>query len=99
MTRRELKTDRGIHVRRGVLLFQLLLVPPPCPPSFLRSWRAHSPRAAAAASGGVVLLGARSRGGWYGFRWVLGGQDCPANMRQTVAKTELAVQVRSAPLL
>ena len=62
MTRRELKTDRGIHVRRGVLLFQLLLVPPPCPPSFLRSWRAHSPRAAAAASGGVVLLGAGSRG-------------------------------------
>ena len=82
-----------------MLLFQLLLLPSPSLPSFLRSWRTHSSRAAAAASGGVVLLGAGSRGGWYDFCWVLGGQDCPANMRQTVTKTELAVQVRSAALL
>ena len=59
-------------------------------------------RAAAAASGarGMVLLGAESTGaGNYGFCWVLGGQDCPANMRQTVFKTKLVLQVRSVVLL
>ena len=41
----------------------------------------------------------RKQGGWYSFCWLLGGQDCPANMRQTFVKTMLAVQVRSVVLL
>ena len=49
--------------------------------------------------GGGGTASDKKQGGWYGFCWGLGGQDCPANMRQTVIKTELVVQVRFVVLL
>ena len=87
-----------LHVKRGVLLFQLRRLPSPSLPSSLRSWRATRHGQQQRPRVGWYCLG-QGVGGWYGFCWVLGGHDCPANMRQTVSKAELAVQVRSVALL
>ena len=106
MTRRELKTDRGNSAySREERCAAFSTSPSPLSFSPLLLAFVADPLLAGSSSGlgwghwWYCMLEAGNRGGWYGFCWVLGGQDCPANMRQTVAKTELAVQVRSAALL
>jgi hypothetical protein len=102
MTRRELKTDRGNSAySREACCAAFSTSPSPLSFSPLLLAFVADPLLAGSSSGlgwGGTAWD-REQGGWYGFCWVLGGQDCPANMRQTVAKTELAVQVLSAALL